>query len=569
MATWKQTKTAVLATLAIIVAACSSEQTGDNGGAVPEPVTPDSPSTTVEIPSESDTSAQAAPADNSIVPSAPSPIDSYDAALELALSQSFRNTNLDDSQFVNTPIEELPQEQLLGPRSDYLGFPNGNPEQAFPISDGGQARNACEFSHFGYNDPVVFPGQEGVAHLHMFFGNTHVNGYTDTDTLFESGSGTCNGQELNRTGYWVPAMFDANGNVRIPERIVVYYKGEGLANGGRNPAFPDGTENPGAQPFVRGMRNLSPQSPTVPEIPGFDGGAEGEVNWKCTDNWSGANQSTGVENIPICDGSFHENNGAQFPTTRTVLEMEVKFFNCFPADALASGQVEDHTLWEAAGPSRGSWFFGNCGGRGGQDPSVAPPLDDKVAFANVSYFVNYALAPGETTEGWHLASDVDPATLADVQPRLVEAGPGSTHHGDFFPAWHPPTFEALLENCVNFANVPIKDADGNLVLDENGRETREPSGCGFGYLSDGGPDNENPLPGPALRYREQWDRPEMWIESAPLQENLEAMRWAIPAEQVFSELCVPHGPTHSFEVPEHAAWCLVGDHGSHGHAPVR
>ena len=33
----------------------------------------------------------------------------------------------------------------------------------------------CGASHFAPDDPIVFPGQRGAAHMHEFFGNTSTN----------------------------------------------------------------------------------------------------------------------------------------------------------------------------------------------------------------------------------------------------------------------------------------------------------------------------------------------------------------------------------------------------------
>jgi hypothetical protein len=88
----------------------------------------------------------------------------------------------------------------------------------------GQFRVACEYSHFAYDDPIIHPGQPGASHLHMFFGNTRTNAFSTTDSLVNSGGGSCNGFELNRSGYWTPALLDGRGNVVVPERIILYYK---------------------------------------------------------------------------------------------------------------------------------------------------------------------------------------------------------------------------------------------------------------------------------------------------------------------------------------------------------
>lgn len=454
--------------------------------------------------------------------------------LQMLRSQTGRNTNHDSSAYRDVKASEIVQANHLGPRADYLNSANGNPEQAFPVDGGGQFRTACEFSHFMYDDPVVLPDEPGGSHLHMVFGNTDINARTTQETLEDSGSGTCNGQELNRSGYWVPAMIDGDGMVRIPERIVVYYKAEGLSNGtpnGDDPLFPDGTPNPGAQQYERGMRNLAPMGQTVPETPGFDGGAPGEVNFKCTSNFSGFQFADGVNNIPNCDGDHFQNNfGAPYPATRTVLEMEVKFWTCFPEydesnpNAAANPDVTDYTLWQPAGPTRGGWFFNNCTGRGGQSAG-APALDDKETYPNFSYFVNYVVEPGDDTSDWFLASDVDVSTIGSANPSLVAGGAGSSSHGDVWWSWDEKTQDDFFDNCINFSLRPVL------------------SGCGFGYLSNGGPNGSAPLPGPALNYRPDYD---VVGDGSTYKTSLQTL---------FNEICVPLGPAHAYSQPEHGAVC--------------
>lgn len=88
----------------------------------------------------------------------------------------------------------------------------------------GQFRLACEYSHFSYDDPIIYPGQPGKSHLHMFFGNTETNAHTTEDSLINTGGATCQGFELNRSAYWVPALLDGKGNAVVPYNIVIYYK---------------------------------------------------------------------------------------------------------------------------------------------------------------------------------------------------------------------------------------------------------------------------------------------------------------------------------------------------------
>ena len=406
----------------------------------------------------------------------------YQSNLDLILSASVRNTNHDDSPWIDTPSNLLDPQNHYGPRSEYLNNPGNNPEQSFPVPAGGQFRASCEFSHFTYDDPLVFPGQPGASHLHMHFGNTHVNAFSTSDTLRNTGSSTCNGQELNRTGYWVPALFDASGNVRIPERVVVYYKGEGLARGG-------------AQVYPEDAALIATKDLNNPAVD-TQGGSVGKFTYECINNFSGgAGQGGGVAEIPVCDGNFYQNLYGVDSNPHVVLEMNVKFPQCW------NGQ--DPADWNNySEPAVGGWYGSNCTGEFNQ------------TLVNLEYFVNYVVDLGETTEGWYLSSDVDATTFG-----TAKRPGGSTVHGDWWNGWHTETHQTWIDNCVNFIS-----------------PSGAPSGCGFGYLSDGGPDNNNPGNEPALKYRPQYDGPNK-----------------VSAETLFQELCP--GGERSYTKPEDAAYC--------------
>ncbi|MGH1491260.1 MAG: carbohydrate-binding domain-containing protein [Acidimicrobiales bacterium] len=477
------------------------------------PTTP--PPTTAPSTTAPSTTAPSTTAPPTTVPSTSttrSTIDNnYEAHLALIRAQTGRNTNHDNSASRDVPQDGLdigdgsPQ---IGSRNAYLGNPNGNPEQSFPVSSGGQFRVSCEFSHFAYDDPVLLPGEIAKSHLHMFFGNTDANALSTYETLKDSGSSTCNGQELNRSGYWAPAMIDGQGYVRVPERVVVYYKAAGTGRGQ-------------TQPYEPGMANVAPMPLSVPEVPTFDGGDAGEVNYKCSNNFSGFPFATGINGIPNCSGDYWFNTyGAPFPTTRTVLEMEIKFWHCYEPN----GQFGDWRRWQPSGKTRGSWFYGNCDGRGGQGTG-SPPLDDKDFYPAVVYYVNYVVEPGENTSGWFLASDVDAGSVLSPGGARLLGERGAMHHADWWGAWHPAINQEFLNNCTNFA-------------------TSAPSGCGFGYLSDGGPNSSSPMQGRALRYRPQYDRVG------------DTSTYKIPLSAVFQELCEPFNPRHRYTTPASGAYCL-------------
>lgn len=415
------------------------------------------------------------------VPEAP-PFDAvaYQENLDLLLASTVRNTNHDLSPYLDVPSEELVIEELFGPRSDYLQDAGGNPEGAFPVEAGGQFRTACEFSHFSYDDPLLFPGQPGAAHLHMFFGNTHVNAHSNYDTLLNSGSSTCNGLELNRTGYWVPAMFDAEGNVRVPERVVVYYKGEGYSNG-ESVVYPP-------EAALIALENIN-------EVPLAEGGADFKDTFTCTDNWSSVYE--GIDTIPVCDGDLFSDLYGVSSDPSVVLEMNVKFRQCWSGDDPANF-ADSYSV----PTGDGGWYVSQC-------------VDDfPVNLPNLEYFVNYAVELGETTEGWYLSSDVDRDTF-----ELISEPTGSSAHGDWWGGWNLEVNQMWIDNCVNFA-------------------TDTASGCGFGYLTDGGPDGANPEPGPALVYRPQYEGPEK-----------------IPASEIFEQLCAPL-TDRAYTKPTDAAYCI-------------
>lgn len=396
--------------------------------------------------------------------------DLYAKNLAFIRASSVRNRNHDNSLYRNTPSEDLILENLYGPRSEYLNNPGGNPEQSFPTVNGGQNRTACEFSHFAYDDPLVHPNKPGAAHLHMFFGNTDVNAFSSYRTLIDSGSGTCNGQELNRTGYWVPAMFDGNGNVRIPERIVVYYKGEGLAR-----------DN--AEVYPEGAAMIASQN--INAVSNSQGGAQGKFSFVCSNQYSGPSEPAS-NTMPICDGDRFVQPTQEY----SVLEMNVKFPQCW--NRQDASNIDNWLL-----PTRGGWYDSDC-----------PPW---ATLPNLEYFVNYKVEAGETTEGWYLSSDVN------MQDYTRTGSGGKSIHGDWWGGWNKEINQIWIDNCVKL------------------RVEDEASGCGFGYLTNGGPDNQNPIPGPALKIRPQYTGPSK-----------------VPAETLFNELCETD---RQFTKDEDAAFC--------------
>lgn len=85
-------------------------------------------------------------------------------------------------------------------------------------------RTYCTASHYSYDDPILFPNQSNRAHLHMFWGNTSSDAFTTSYNVTRKGASSCEGGLNNRSSYWMPALFDSQSRVVLPEQIIIYYK---------------------------------------------------------------------------------------------------------------------------------------------------------------------------------------------------------------------------------------------------------------------------------------------------------------------------------------------------------
>lgn len=95
----------------------------------------------------------------------------------------------------------------------------------------------CDASHSAPDDPIVFPGQPGAAHLHEFFGNRSTNASSTYPSMV--GKATTCPFAGDTAGYWMPALLNASGQ-RIPPRgMTVYYRDRPQENRIVTPFPPD------------------------------------------------------------------------------------------------------------------------------------------------------------------------------------------------------------------------------------------------------------------------------------------------------------------------------------------
>lgn len=294
---------------------------------------------------------------------------------------------------------------------DALGFSSnefttavmGNADNGPGPGGQGQFRVLCQYSHFGNNDPIVFPGKPGMAHLHMFWGNTDADAYTkynnpstsgDKHDILEFGGGTCQGFELNRSSYWVPAMTEKSTGVEravVPYAIVLYYKSYVPSQ---------------VHPMPQGLEMLS-GNVKAGGSPGASFTWNDDLLWSCGVNGSPTNkQST----IPTNCGN-------------TPINAQIHFPNCLKVDAkgnpvLSSPDHLSHT-YLAGEPTA-------C-------PASHPYRIPTISY--LLYWKNGTDGNGAGVSTWRLSSDT--------------TTPGGSLHGDWLGGWNKKTAQNWIDGCFD------------------------------------------------------------------------------------------------------------------------
>lgn len=262
-------------------------------------------------------------------------------------------------------------------------------------------RFTCVVSHFSYDDPIIFPGQPGRAHLHMFWGNTRTNAYSTPETLPFDGNSSCQGGTNYRVGAWMPALFNEAGEVVIPDRLFVYYK-TFLREGGDYGAV---------QPVPQGLEMLATQATM---------NYGNQITIGRTDI-NGEDMLEASIAFPSCvatdDGTL---------TGRPILS-----HRDMPGDQ--AGVINSHVSYPG-GPDRNQV---DCPG---SHPYRFPTPQFQVAF-KVS----------EAGENPYLSSDA-----------MMNAAPFSTLHGDYIFGMDPAT-SALMVRCVQEARNCTFDGGTNAL----------------------------------------------------------------------------------------------------------
>lgn len=271
----------------------------------------------------------------------------------------------------------------------------------------GAFRFTCTPSHNAYDDPIVFPGQKGRAHLHTFFGNTEADANSTYESLRKTGDSTCR-NKLNRSAYWVPAMLNGRGDVIMPDVITVYYK--------RRPASDPECqkETQICTTLPRGLRYVFGQHPSNPDKYSI-------TSFVCVGGETGKSFDTLPEVAQICPV------GAR-------IGARVTSRSCWNGKDLDSGDHRSHMSFQKRDKNTGEV---SC-------PATHPyliPTFTLGVFYTVDETLDRSGDLSTSRQTWHFASD----RMEGKTPQIA----GRTFHADWFGAWDDDILKEWHEGCVD------------------------------------------------------------------------------------------------------------------------
>ena len=272
----------------------------------------------------------------------------------------------------------------------------------------GQFRMTCEYSHMSFNDPIVYPGKQGAAHLHVFFGNTAIDHASTQASIEGTGNSTCSGGIANRTGYWVSAVIDTKDGTPIkPYDIMVYYKSDPL---------------PGisVKPYPAGLRMIAGNSTPA--------GPDTSLGWPRT-SWGclGPNGEN-----PQYFTSIPSNCPVDF-----IVEANINFPACWDGINLDSPDHKSHMAYGVPDTT--------------SPTGVGCPKSHPVQLPSLTEKIRYKVVEAGSTARWRLSSDNYDKTLPG----------GYSIHADWFNGWDPAIQDIWIKNCLR-AN---RDCHGFLLGD--------------------------------------------------------------------------------------------------------
>lgn len=262
-------------------------------------------------------------------------------------------------------------------------------QPAAPSGDGsGNFRIQCGVSHHVADDPIVRPNQPSGSHMHAFAGNTAVDAYSTATSIRTTGESTCHGGTLNRSGYWIPSLYDADGRILPLDPWHVYYK--------------HGTVDPASvRPMPQGLRMVAGNAAATSAQPLETVRLScGTTPIRRAEDFSSA--------MPACaQGDF--------------VAMSVIFPQCWTGRELDSS---DHTSHMAYAQHVGQ-------------PWHVCPATHPVPLPQITVNLHQVVREARGSAGWRLSSD-----------HTGQPG-GQTLHSDWFDGWDPAVVETFVAHCIH------------------------------------------------------------------------------------------------------------------------
>jgi Domain of unknown function (DUF1996) len=272
--------------------------------------------------------------------------------------------------------------------------------------DAGAFRVSCKYSHTNFDDPIVFPNQPGMAHLHTFFGNTATNANSTAASLLSTGHTTCTGGTINKSAYWVPTLINtATGAPLVPTDAIFYYKTDGIP-----PRF--------TQAMPNGLRmiagNASATSPGPEETRPY--------HFACL-TADGTNEYGRSPSIPDC-------------LSGESIWVNLSFPRCWDGRNLDSADHKSHMSFP------NGWHLT-------ENPC---PATHPIALPHITFNMAWRLPPGVRGSQIRLSSD----------NYTTATGPGGySMHGDWYMGWKPEIRDMWVVGCLRES----KDCHANLLKD--------------------------------------------------------------------------------------------------------
>jgi Domain of unknown function (DUF1996) len=264
---------------------------------------------------------------------------------------------------------------------------------------GGKTRLNFAVYKYAYEDPIVFPGQARAGHLHMFFGNSCIDGLSTIADLIACETSTMIGGAANKSAYWMPAIIDyRDGKIQKPTQTLLYYTSKGI-NALQVQPFPEGLKIVAGDSKATGApatvnKNYSMYCSKVGVNGTFRLDADGNVSTTVSQN-----------QIPNCLGNGRMNLNFNFP-------------NCWNGTDLDSTDHKSHMSYPLTN--------GTC------------PASHPVVLPIIGAVFEWTIVNDFDTKYWRLSSDMYDCNIPG----------GYTMHFDYWAGWMPKYMNMIVNNVL-------------------------------------------------------------------------------------------------------------------------